>query len=187
MKRNRAGVIAALLLLAALFAGAAGVIWQGVRAGRSRAIAEARFDDARKLTNTLLFEFYQSVQKLDGSERAKRSLVQWSRETLENLARQSGTNAAVKVDLANTYLQLGKLQASSIGVDSLHWTEAVASYDRGLLLLEPVLAREPASRQALLAKAHLLQARSESEKALGRPEASTRDSNLARDILTRHE
>lgn len=187
VKRNRAGVIAALLLLAALFAGAAGVIWQGVRAGRSRAIAEARFDDARKLTNTLLFEFYQSVQKLDGSERAKRSLVQWSRETLENLARQSGTNAAVKVDLANTYLQLGKLQASSIGVDSLHWTEAVASYDRGLLLLEPVLAREPASRQALLAKAHLLQARSESEKALGRPEASTRDSNLARDILTRHE
>lgn len=187
VKRNRAGVIAALVLLGALLAGAVGVIWQGIRAERSRTMAAARFDDARKLTNALLFDFYQSVQKLDGSERAKRSLVQWSRETLENLVRQSGTNAAVKLDLAITYLQLGKLQASSGGGDPLPWTEAIASYDRGLLLLEPVLAREPGSRQAMLGKAHLLEARSEAEKALGRLEDSARDADLARQILVRNE
>lgn len=114
-------------------------------------------------------------------------MVQWSRETLENLVRQSGTNAAVKLDLAITYLQLGKLQASSGGGDPLPWTEAIASYDRGLLLLEPVLAREPGSRQAMLGKAHLLEARSEAEKALGRLEDSARDADLARQILVRNE
>ena len=187
VKRNRAGAIAALVLLGALLAGAGGVIWQGIRAGRSRAIAEARFDDARKLTDSLLLDFYQSVQKLDGSERAKRSLVQWSRETLENLARQSGSNAAVRADLANTYLQLGRLQANSGGADPPQWTEAVASYDHGLSLLEPVLAKEPASRPALVGRAHLLEARSEAERALGRLEDSARDANLAREILSRKE
>ena len=187
MRRNRAGAIAALVLLAALLAGAGGAIWQGIRAERSRAIAAARFDDARKLTDSLLFDFYQSVQKLDGSERAKRLLVQWTRETLENLARQSGTNGAVRGDLANTYLQLGKLQASSGGAEPPQWTEAMASYDRGLLLLEPVLAKEPGSRQALLGRAHLLEARSEAEKALGRLQDSARDAGFAREILSRKE
>jgi len=185
VKRNRAAVTAALVLLGALVAGGMGVSWQAVRAERSRALAATRFEDARRLTNVLLFDFYQSVQKLDGSERARQSLVQWSRETLENLARQSGTNTAVKLDLANTYLQLGKLQASSGSAGPPEWTESLASYGQGLLLLDAALAREPGNRQARLGKARLLEARGEAERALGRLKDSVRDANLAREILAR--
>ncbi len=187
VKRNRAGVLAALLLLCAVLAGAVGVIWQGIRAERSRAVAAMRFDDARRLTNALLFDFYEAVQKLDGSEGMKQSLVKGSRETLEDLAQQSGTNAAMKLDLSNTYLKLGKLQASGAGAGGSEWADAIASYDRGLLLLEPAPMKGAGRRETLVVKARLLEARSEAEKALGRREESARDAALAREILAVNE
>jgi tRNA A-37 threonylcarbamoyl transferase component Bud32 len=182
IKRNRAGVAAASILAAVLLAGAAGAAWQGIRVQQSRAIAEARLEDARKLTSSLLVDFYASVQKLEGSESAKRLLVRWSRETLDNLAKQSGSNAAVRIDLANTYLQLGRLQATE-GDPVPRWSDAILSFDRGLALLEPVLRAENRNRPARLARVNLLIARSQAEAAAGRMHDSARDAELARKLL----
>jgi len=159
VRRNRAGVIAAAILVVALLAGAAGAVSQAIRAQRSRAIAEARFDDARRLTDSLLVDFYAAVQKLDGSEAAQKALVQWSRETLESLARHSAGNPRVNVELAITYLRLGELQAAGAR-DLAHWTAAIASFDQGLKLLPPVLGKEAADQQALLTRTKLLEGRS---------------------------
>ena len=108
IRRNRAAVAAGGLLLFALLAGAAGVFWQGIRAQRSRAIAEARFHGASNLTLSLLTDFSGDVQKLEGSGKAQQLLLQWSRETLDNLARQCGGSTALQADLADTYLRVGK-------------------------------------------------------------------------------
>ncbi len=179
IKRNRAAVTAAALLLATLLAGTAGIISQGIRAERSRRSAEARFDEARKLTNSLLENFYTSVRKLEGSGPAKQALVRWSRETLEKLARQSSANSAEKLELANSYLQLGKLQASGEGNPN-QMAESLASFEGGLKLLEPIAKSEPANPQVLLGMARLLEARGQAEQALGKIQESAQDLARAR-------
>lgn len=183
VKRNRAGVLAATLLLIALLAGAAGVFWQGIRAQRSRALAEARFHDASRLTSSLLVDFYGAIQKLDGSEHAQQLLVQWSRETLDDLARQSGRDAALQAHLADTYLQVGTLQAAGSRENPARAAESIVSFDRGLMVADSVLARDSGDRQVLLTKARLLQARSRVQEALGRVLESSRDARAAGDLM----
>jgi eukaryotic-like serine/threonine-protein kinase len=136
VKRNRAMAAAAAVALIASTLGAGGVLWESVRAERSRVVAQRRFEDARKLTSTLLVDFYQSVQKLDRSGPALESLVRWSRETLDRLAAQSRGDASFETDLAESYLKLGILESG----EPVH---AIESLDRGLVLAHAALRRDP--------------------------------------------
>jgi tRNA A-37 threonylcarbamoyl transferase component Bud32 len=146
LKRNRVAAGAALLALLALLAGTAGVFWEGVRARGARRLAEARYQAARELTSSLLLDFYQAVGKLDHSEAAQRFLVERSSQTLDALARESGGEAAVECDLADTYWKLGNLQKGDA---------ARSSYARGLALAEAALRARPADRRAMDAAARL--------------------------------
>lgn len=109
-----------------------------MRAQRSRAEAQRRFDGARKLTGSLLVDFYEAVRKLDHSEPALQSLVRWSQETLERLSAESGQDASLQTDLAEYYLKLGILQAGQP-------VAALGSFDQGLVLADRTLDRNPGS------------------------------------------
>ena len=182
MRRNRAVASAVGLLIFALLGGAAGVFWQGIHAQRSRASAEARFHDARNLTLSLLTDFSGDVQRLEGSGHAQQLLLRWSREALDNLARQCGGNTALQADLADTYLQVGNLQAASAPTNPNWSAESIASFDKGLLLVDTILRREPGNHSALLTKARLLRGRSQVEEKVGRSEESARDARLAGEL-----
>jgi eukaryotic-like serine/threonine-protein kinase len=178
VKRNRAMAAAAAVALIASTLGAGGVLWESVRAERSRVVAQRRFEDARKLTSTLLVDFYQSVQKLDRSGPALESLVRWSRETLDRLAAQSGGDASFETDLAESYLKLGILESG----EPVH---AIESLDRGLVLADAALRRDPGNHNSMLVKARLLQSRSVAEEAVGKTLEAERDAVLARQLSGR--
>jgi hypothetical protein len=182
MQRNRGGVFATALLIFALLTGAAGIFWEGIRAQRSRAIAEARFREARNFTMALMVDSSAEVQKLQGSEHAQQLLLRWSREALDNLARQCGGETALQADLADTYLRVGNLQAASAKANPNWSVESIASFDQGLLLVDAILRREPGNHQSLLTKVRLLGARSQVEEAMGRVQESARDAHQAGDL-----
>jgi len=175
VKRHRTAAAAAGLSIAALLAGGGGALWQSVRAQRSRAVAESRFEDASKLTGSLLVESFQAVQKLEGSGPLQRSLIDQSRLTLDRLAAQSTDDPALAAGLADTYWKLGNLQLGQPA-------EAAASFGRGLELAGAALRRNAGNRDALLAKARLLESRSGVERALGQLEDSKRDAALAVEV-----
>ena len=85
--RNRLPVAAAALLILAIAGGMAGTLWNARR-------AERQFESLRKLTNSMLFEFYNSIEKLPGSTGARMLVVQRAQEYLEQMA--AGTSRCWK-------------------------------------------------------------------------------------------
>jgi len=182
-QRNKVAVAAAASLIFVLLGGAAAVFWQGIRAQRSRALAEARFHDARSLTLSLVTDSWGDIQRLEGSEHAQALLLQWSQEALDNLARQCGNDTAFQLDLADTYLQVGNLLAAGAPANPEWSAKAIASFDQGLRLADTVLRRNPRDHSALLTKARLLRGRSQVEEKGGRLEGSARDTRAAEKLL----
>ena len=182
IRRNRATVAAAGLLLLTLLAGIAGVFWEGFRARGSRTLAEVRFRSARSLTLSLLSDTFQDVQRLDGSEHARQLLLEWSRQALNDLARQCGDDAALQIEVADTYLQVGNLLAAGGPVDAARSAEALSSFDHGLTLVDTILGRERANPVVCAMKVKLLEARSRLEQQLGHLPESVSDAQAAANL-----
>src|SRR5205814_6725124 len=72
VRRHRAAVAAAGLVMLSLAAGMAATIREARVARGERARAERRFNDVRKLANTFLFEFHDAIASLAGSTPARK-------------------------------------------------------------------------------------------------------------------
>lgn len=149
VERHRASAVVAVLLAIALLAGIAGVFRQAILARQSRLEAQARFHDAVQMTGSLLADFYLAVQKLDGSTAAQRSLMNWSRETLESLTAQAGGDGVLETALAEAYFKLGNIQTASQPL------EASTSFRRGLQLADRALAARPKDAAAIAIRQRL--------------------------------
>ena len=67
VKRHKASVTAVALIAVTLLAGIVTTAWQARVARFERARAERRFNDVRKLANSVLFELHDAIEKLPGS------------------------------------------------------------------------------------------------------------------------
>ncbi|MEP6903086.1 MAG: serine/threonine-protein kinase [Actinomycetota bacterium] len=108
--RHKFGVVAAMLIFLSLLAGVSATVWQARRAEQQRLIVQQRFDEARKIANSFLFEIYPQIENLEGATAAKETLVKRALEYLDNLARQSGDDAALQRELAAAYEKVGDVQ-----------------------------------------------------------------------------
>ena len=100
--RNKTAVAAAVLVLAAVIAGAASTVWQARR-------AERRFDEVRKIANSFIFEFHDSIRDLPGSLAARQMITQRGVQYLDSLAAEAGNDHSLKKELAAAYERLGEL------------------------------------------------------------------------------
>ncbi|MCW5977782.1 MAG: protein kinase [Bryobacteraceae bacterium] len=105
VRRNLLAVVAAAVILVTLVAGISGMLWQAK-------IAQARYQDLRRLTNSLLFELYDAVQQLPGSTAAQRMLVTKAMDHLDKLSRDTKGDPNVQGDLVEAYLKMGNLQGN---------------------------------------------------------------------------
>jgi eukaryotic-like serine/threonine-protein kinase len=113
IKRHRAGVFAAALILVSLVAGASVAAWQAVEASRQRARAERRFDEVRGLANTILFDHYERIKNLPGATEARAKLVSDALQYLDKLAQESSDNPDLQRELVAAYRKLGEIQGST--------------------------------------------------------------------------
>jgi non-specific serine/threonine protein kinase/serine/threonine-protein kinase len=130
--RNRAGVAAAALVLAALVAGIFGTSWQARNARRERARAEQRFEDVRQLANTALLEIHDAIRDLPGSTPARRLLVSKGLEYLDRLARDAGDRPDLQRELASAYLKVGDVQGRPLNANLGDSAGALASYRKAV-------------------------------------------------------
>jgi tetratricopeptide (TPR) repeat protein len=103
IRRNRVGVAAATLAVVSLTAGAAVSVYYAQAANR-------RFQQARELTNFVLFQFDDAIRQ--GQTNARRVLVSEGLEYLKRLSSEAGSDRMLARELAMAYLKMGDIQGN---------------------------------------------------------------------------
>ena len=143
VRRHRAGVAAAALILLALVGGMIATLWQAGVARTERARAEKRFNDVRKLANANLFEVYPEVENLEGSLKAREAILRNALGYLDSLANESAGDADLQAELATAYEKVGDVQGA-LNISSLGNAKAgLESYTKAQRLRAAILAENP--------------------------------------------
>lgn len=134
--RNRLVVATAVLVVASLVVG---IISTTIQARR----AERRFQLARALANSMLFDFHDQLARLPGATSARASLVQTVALYLDSLARDGVSDPALDLEIAAAYRRVGAIEGhpfhANLGQTALsvsHYRKAIDIYERLAILLE---------------------------------------------------
>lgn len=157
VKRHRAGVIAALLVVISFVGGISVATWQAIVAQRERAKAEQRFNDVRQLANSVVFELHDSIQNLPGSTPARELLLSRALEYLDKLAAADSGDASLMLELAAAYDKIGDIQGGWRTSHLGKREEAEESYRKALSIRQKLVAAQPMDKEvrAGLARSYL--------------------------------
>ena len=147
--RHKAGVLAATAALIALLAGV-GVILHEARIARQQAQlaqeqrmrAERRFNDVRKLANSLMFEVHDSIKDLPGSTPARKLLVSRALEYLNSLNAEAKNDASLQQEMAAAYEKIGDVQGQPRQANLGDPGGAADSYKKALAIREALAAAD---------------------------------------------
>ena len=171
VRRHRAGLAAAVLVFVALGVGLAATLGEARRARAAEARAQRRFDDVRKLANSLLFEFDDAIRNLPGATPARALLVQRALQYLDDLSRESAGDRGLRRELADAYQRVADVQGNPFHANLGDMKGALESYSKAITLLEPAIAGVPTEdEKSSLATAYL--ARGGIETSSGNPVAA---------------
>jgi non-specific serine/threonine protein kinase/serine/threonine-protein kinase len=153
VRRNRAAVTAAALVLVALIAGLALALWQAEVARRERDRAERRFADVRQLSNALLTDIAPKIERLEGATAARQALISQSLKYLDSLAGESADDFVLQAELAAAYEKVGVLQGDSRKPSLSDFRGAIASLEKAQQIRRRLLGINPkdAENRRLLA------------------------------------
>lgn len=154
INRHRVGVIAASVVALAIIAGGVISIWEAHRATVQRARAERRFNEVRKLSNSLMFEIHDSVQNLQGSTPTRQLIVSRALEYLNSLATESSDDASLQEELATAYRKVGDIQGNPYSANLGDIDGAMTSYARAQSIYESLIkgnSKNTAARRDLTA------------------------------------
>jgi non-specific serine/threonine protein kinase/serine/threonine-protein kinase len=141
--RNRAGAIAAVIILLAIIAGVAATLWQARVARAERAKAEKRFGDVRKLANSYLFDVYPEIENLEGSLKAREKIVTNALEYLDGLSSEATDDVGLQSELATAYEKIGDVQGALTNSSLGNIQAGLDSYAKAARLREAVYAANP--------------------------------------------
>jgi len=153
VRRHRVPVFAtalvALILVAALFVTIreARIARQQAEIARlERARAERRFNDVRKLANSLMFEVHDSIRDLPGATNARKLLVTRAVEYLDSLSRESADDPSLQRELAAAYDRVGDVLGYSGAANLGDFAGASQSYAKALAIRESLAAAHSSDR-----------------------------------------
>lgn len=165
VRRNKALSATAAALVISLVAGAVAVT-------RQARIAERRFEDARQLIHTTIFDIQPKLESIPGTLELRRTLIEQTMRYLEAVSADAGENVPLLQELSSAYAQLARVEGD-ISTSTLGNVPAAAErFQRAKALIDTALDIEP-SNPELLRDATLLHSRMATfENSQGRPEAA---------------
>jgi len=110
IKRHKLSAAVTAVFALVLLASAVAILREARIARMQQARAERRFDSLRKLTNSLLFEFHDSIEHLPGSTAARELVVGRALDYLEQIASEAHDDPATLRDLAAAYERIGRIR-----------------------------------------------------------------------------
>jgi tetratricopeptide (TPR) repeat protein len=182
VQRNKLALAAAALLCASVMAGMIGVMWQARIANSQRHTAEARAEDLRKLSNRLLSDIDEAIQKLPGSTSAQRLLVSTVLEHLDRAAKDAFGDPQMELDLANAYIRLGNVQGNPYDQNIGDTEGALNSLEKAVSIAAALLRQNPDSAAAAHALGWAQQSRSEVLFGIGKTKEAVAMMRMAASI-----
>ena len=141
--RHKAGVAATVAAIVILIVGIVATLReaqiareQASIARSQRARAEARFNDVRKLANSLMFEVHDSIKDLPGSTPARKLLVSRALEYLDSLSQEAKGDRSLQGELAAAYERIGDVQGMPRQANLGDTVGAEESYRKALAIRE---------------------------------------------------
>jgi eukaryotic-like serine/threonine-protein kinase len=141
--RHKTAVAAAVMVVLTLLAGMAITIHEARIARLERARAERRFNDVRKLADSLLFEIHDAIKDLPGSTNARALLVKRALEYLDSLSQESHGDSALQRELAAAYEKVGDVQGQALQANLGDKAGAMSSYKKALSIRESLADLNP--------------------------------------------
>jgi len=143
VRRHRISVAAAMLVMVAVLGGVAATIREARIAAANERRAEKRFNDVRKLANSLIFEMHDSIKDLPGSTPSRKLLVTRALEYLDSLSQEAKGDASLQRELAAAYQRIGDVQGQPRQANLGDPNGAAASYRKALAIRESLLEADP--------------------------------------------
>ncbi len=147
VKRNQAGVIAAAIALVALLGGVTAILHEARLARQEAQRAERRFNDVRKLANSLIFELHDSIKDLQGSTPARKLLVSRALEYLNSLSAEAKSDVSLQREVAAAYERIADVQGQPRQANLGDPEGAIDSYKRALAIRESLATANEADLQ----------------------------------------
>ena len=136
IRRNRVGLSAATLALAAILVASGVAIYQARTAQR-------RFRDVRKLAHTFVFDLHDEIAKLEGSTKAREMMVRTGLEYLDNLGRDAGGDLELQREIAAAYMKIGDAEGYPTKANLGRTADALASYSKAGEMYRQMASRDP--------------------------------------------
>jgi non-specific serine/threonine protein kinase/serine/threonine-protein kinase len=136
--RHKLAVTASGLVLTAVLGGVAATVREARIAAANERRAEQRFNDVRKLANSLMYEIHDSIENLPGATPARKLIVQRSLEYLDRLAREDAGDRSLQGELADAYERIGLVQGNPEGSNLGEIDGAVESFGKALNIREKI-------------------------------------------------
>ena len=114
IRRHAVGVTAIALIVITIAGGVVATARQARIAEANRRRAETRFNDVRKLANSLIFEVHDSIADLPGATKARKVILQRALEYLDSLSKEAGNEPDLLRELATGYERIGALQGDPL-------------------------------------------------------------------------
>jgi tetratricopeptide (TPR) repeat protein len=138
--RHKIGVATTAAVVIALAAGVGATVREARIAAANERRAEERFNDVRKLANSLMFELHDSIQDLPGATNARKLIVERAVEYLDSLVQESRGDPSLQRELAGAYKRIGDVQGGPFAANVGDTTAALKSYQKALEIRQSLLA-----------------------------------------------
>ena len=132
LKRNRYLLAATAIFILIMMIGVAVIVREAQVARTQEARAERRFNDVRRLANSLLFEIHDSIQDLPGSTSTRKLLVDRALLYLDSLSEESAGTPGLQRELATAYKRVGDVQGNPYYPNLGDTAGAITSYRKAL-------------------------------------------------------
>ena len=153
VQRHKVGMAATVIVLLAVLGGVAATVREARIASENQRKAEKRFNDVRKLANSLMFEIHDSIEGVPGTTAARRLIVQRSREYLDSLAQEATGDVSLQRELASAYEKLGNVQGDMYGSSLGDAAGALQSLQKALAMRQAIASANPHNVEDLVALA----------------------------------
>lgn len=143
VQRHKIGVAAAILIAATLVTGVIVTAREAKVAEQNRLRAEKRFQDVRKLSNSLIFEIHDSIESLPGATPARKLLLDRAVEYLDKLSAEAAGDPDLQRELAWGYQRLAVVQGNQEESNLGNVEAGLRSDRKALALFEAVAKARP--------------------------------------------
>ncbi len=161
VRRRKLWLISAGVFAMMLTGGIITSLQQAHLAEEQRVRAERHVETVRGFAELSMFQLHDAIKDLPGSTAARELLVSTAQKYLGTLASEAHRSRVLQHDIAVAYAKVADIQGKAYNANTGKPKEAIASYQKSIELLEPLVAadpRDPAQRGSL-AQSYLQQSR----------------------------